>query len=130
MEKQCFTQFSARIYLNRSLTASDFFHMFTWSVKLYTFYCHMLKSADDEKGHSSKVQKINGCSCSSFYSKIWVCFVFNKTLFLVGFTLKSTERALLLIKKGPEIFKIALHLRDDNILCDNHWKFWIFSIFL
>ena len=69
MEKQCFTQFSARIYLNRSLTASDFFHMFTWSMKLYTFYCHMLKSADDEKGHSSKVQKINGCSCSSFYSK-------------------------------------------------------------
>ena len=60
---------------------------------------------------------------AAFTVKFEFVFVFNKTLFLEGFTLKSTERALLLIKKGPEIFKIALHLRDDNILCDNHWKF-------
>ena len=32
-------------------------------------------------------------------------FVFNKTLFLIGFTLKSTERALLLIKKRTRDFQ-------------------------
>ena len=26
------------------------------------------------------------------------------------------------------ILKIALHLRDGMLLCDNHWKFWTISI--
>ena len=43
MEKLCFTQLSTIIYWNRSLTASDLFHLFSF---VYTFYCHMLKSTD------------------------------------------------------------------------------------
>ena len=54
-----FTQFSARIYCNRSLVASDPFPvfkqsvvasdplpMFKQSIDFYTFYCHIKKSAD------------------------------------------------------------------------------------
>ena len=33
--KLCFTQFSTRIYWNRSLTASDFFHIFTINYVIY-----------------------------------------------------------------------------------------------
>ena len=45
-EKLCFTHFSTRIYWNRSLAASDLFHMFTQPIKFYIFHCHILKSAD------------------------------------------------------------------------------------
>ena len=38
-EKLCFAQFTKRIYWNRSLADSDLFHMFTQSIKLYTFHC-------------------------------------------------------------------------------------------
>ena len=54
-----FTQFSARIYCNRSLVASDPFPvfkqsivasdpfpMFKQSIDFYTFYCHIKKSTD------------------------------------------------------------------------------------
>ena len=44
-EKLCFTQFGTRIYQNRSLAASDLFHIFIQSFKLYTLlHCRMLKS--------------------------------------------------------------------------------------
>ena len=43
-EKLCFTRFSTRIDWNRSLSASDLFHTFTQSIKLYPFHCHILKS--------------------------------------------------------------------------------------
>ena len=42
-EKLCFTLFSTRIYQNRSLAASDLFHMFIQPIKFYTFHCHILK---------------------------------------------------------------------------------------
>ena len=42
----CFTQFTTRIYWNRSLAASDIFYMFTQSVKYYSFHCPILKSMD------------------------------------------------------------------------------------
>ena len=45
--KLYFTQFSTRIYLNRSLTASDLFHVFTLSIKFYTFHCYIFKISDD-----------------------------------------------------------------------------------
>ena len=38
MEELCFIQFSTRIYWNRSLAASDLFHMFTQSVKFSIFH--------------------------------------------------------------------------------------------
>ena len=43
-EKLCFTQFSEA--KNRSLAATDLFHIFTQSIKFYTFQCHILKSTD------------------------------------------------------------------------------------
>ena len=48
-EKLCFTQFSTIIYWNGSLAASDLFPVFTQSIKLYTFHCHILKSTDVSK---------------------------------------------------------------------------------
>ena len=58
-ENMSFTQFSARIYCNRSLVASDPFPvfkqsivasdpfpMFKQSIDFYTFYCHIKKSTD------------------------------------------------------------------------------------
>ena len=45
--KLYFTQFSTRIYLNRSLTTSDLFHVFTLSIKFYTFHCYIFKISDD-----------------------------------------------------------------------------------
>ena len=44
--KDCFAQFSKRIYWNISLTASDLFPMFTQSVYFYTFYFHRLEKSD------------------------------------------------------------------------------------
>ena len=41
--KLCFTLFSTIIYQNRSLAASDLFHMFIQPIKFYTFHCHILK---------------------------------------------------------------------------------------
>ena len=40
------TQFSTRVYWSRSMTASDFCHMCTQSIKFYTLNCHILKSKD------------------------------------------------------------------------------------
>ena len=45
-EKLCLTQFSTRIYWNRSLAASDLFHMFIQSIKFHTFNCNILKNND------------------------------------------------------------------------------------
>ena len=45
-EKLYFTQFSTRIYWNRSLAASDFFHVFTLTIKFYTFHCQIFKTTD------------------------------------------------------------------------------------
>ena len=42
--KNCFTQFGTIIYENKSQAVSDLFHIFTQSIKLYTFHCHILKS--------------------------------------------------------------------------------------
>ena len=53
--KLCFTQFRKKIYWNKTLAASDLFHMFTQSIKFYTFKCHILMS------NSSNNQKMNGC---------------------------------------------------------------------
>ena len=53
MEKLRFTHFRTRIDQDRSLAASDLFHMFTKSIKFYTFHCHMLNSRDvSKKGDS------------------------------------------------------------------------------
>ena len=41
-----FTQFSTRIYWNRSLAPSDLFHIFTQSIKFHWFQCHILKFTD------------------------------------------------------------------------------------
>ena len=53
-EKLYFTQFSARIYWNRSLAASELFLIFTQSIKLYAFHCHTLKSTNVWKKWFSK----------------------------------------------------------------------------
>ena len=45
-EKLSFTQFSTRIYWNSSLADSELFHMFTQSIKFFTFHCHILKSTN------------------------------------------------------------------------------------
>ena len=39
-EKPCLTQFSKKNYWNRSLAASDLFHMFTQSINFHIFHCH------------------------------------------------------------------------------------------
>ena len=58
MEKLSFTQFITRIYWNRVLAAyvilwvlaaSDLFLMFTQSIKIYTFFRHILRSTDAGK---------------------------------------------------------------------------------
>ena len=40
------TMFYSVYYKNDCLAASDLFHMFTQSIKFYTFYYHVLKSTD------------------------------------------------------------------------------------
>ena len=64
-EKRCFPQFSARIYWNRRMAASDLFQMFTKPVKCYIFHCHMLKS--------SGVHQIERSVCS-FQQHLWQNF--------------------------------------------------------
>ena len=44
--ESCFTQFSAIIYWNRSLCASDIFHISSQWIKFNTFHCQILKSTD------------------------------------------------------------------------------------
>ena len=74
-EKPGFTQFNARIYWKRSLAVSDLFHMFTQSVKFYTFHCHILTSPDVL---SKMIHQINiawmVAPLSNSYGKIWVSF--------------------------------------------------------
>ena len=40
------TEFYSVKYKNGLLVASDLFHMFTQSIKFYTFHYHILKSTD------------------------------------------------------------------------------------
>ena len=61
-EKLCFTQLRTRSYWNWSLATSDLFHVFTQLINLYTFHCHILKSADIWKRWFINRQKINCCS--------------------------------------------------------------------
>ena len=58
---------------------------------------------------------------SRVYGKIWVGFCVNirKTLFLRGFILKPTARALVLPKTVLGIFKIPLRFRDRHVFT---WK--------
>ena len=59
MEKPCLTKFKTIIYWNRSLAASDLFHMIkTQLIKLYAFHCHILKGADVCKKVIQQVDKI------------------------------------------------------------------------
>ena len=44
-EKLCFTEFSSRIYWNRSLVASGLFFLFTQSSKVYKFHWKMLRKS-------------------------------------------------------------------------------------
>ena len=46
MEKLCLTQFSAKIYFNRNLAASDVFQMFAQSIQFYICFCDILKITD------------------------------------------------------------------------------------
>ena len=43
-EKLCFIPFSTRIYRNRCLAAPDLCHIFTQSIELFTFNCHIVSS--------------------------------------------------------------------------------------
>ena len=81
--KNCFTQFSTRIYWSRSLAASHVFQ----SVEFFNL-----------KGDLSNRQKMNCSSSHQVYGKIWLGFCLN-TLFPRGFILKPPERAQLLPKK-------------------------------
>ena len=47
------------------------------SIKLYKFYCHVLKSTDVWTNDLSSRQKINGYSFSNFHGKTWVAFCLN-----------------------------------------------------
>ena len=40
------TKFYSNQYKNGCLAASDLFHVFTQSIKFYTFYYHVLESTD------------------------------------------------------------------------------------
>ena len=51
------TVFYSVQYKNGCLAASDVFHMFTQSIKLYTFHYHVLKSTDVCKRRSVKDSK-------------------------------------------------------------------------
>ena len=54
---QCFTQFNIR------MAVSDLFHVFTKSIKFYTFYYHIVRSTDIWKMWFIKLTvKINDCS--------------------------------------------------------------------
>ena len=44
--KNCFTRLSTRIYCNKRSAASDQFHMFIQSIKIYTFYCRIIMNTD------------------------------------------------------------------------------------
>ena len=79
-KKLCFTQFSIRIYWNRSLADSDLFHMFTYLIKSYTFHYHILKSTDVWK--------------RSFINRKWTVAPFSKDYgkIRVGFCLNTGKR--------------------------------------
>ena len=50
-------------YKNRRLAASDLFHMFTQSIKFYTFHYQVLKSPDVcKRWFKKQTVKMNGCS--------------------------------------------------------------------
>ena len=51
-KKLCFTQFIQ--YKKSCLAVSDLFHMFTQSIKFYTFHYHVLKSTNVWKMDTSK----------------------------------------------------------------------------
>ena len=80
---------------NGCLAASDLFHVFTQSVKFYTFHYYVFKSTDVSKTIPQADSKNEWLLFSaSFTSKFGLVFVLTrKTFFLRGFILKPTERA-------------------------------------
>ena len=69
------TVFYSIQYKNGRLAASDLFHMFTQSIKFYTFNYHVLRVQMLKKCDSSnRQQKRVVALFSKFYVKIWVGF--------------------------------------------------------
>ena len=69
----CFTQFSTRVYWNRSFAASDPFPMFAQSIKFYTFYCHIVDHVLD----STDVWKMWYISMDSSNIQKWIVASFS-----------------------------------------------------
>ena len=79
-------------YKNGCLTASDHFHMFTRSIKFYTFHYYVLKST----GAIHEIDIENECLLLSvsFTAKLGLVLVLTlESHFVRGFILKPTERA-------------------------------------
>ena len=104
-EKLCYTQFSTRIYWNKSLAASELFHMFTQSVKTYTSYCCILKS----RGNTwfIKQTKNERLPRSATFTAKFEQFLskHRKVLFLRGFILKLIEKAYKVFSKNNTPFE-------------------------
>ena len=93
--KNCFTQFSTIIYWNRSLAASDLFHMFTQSINFYAFHCQILKSIDVcKKWFIKYVENERLLLSASFTAKIWVGFCLNteKNFLLLEVSFESQQK--------------------------------------
>ena len=73
--------FCSSQYRNGCLAASEFFHMFTQSIKFHTFRYHVLKSTRF-KNMIHQIDSKNGwlwmvAPFSKFYGKAWVGFCLN-----------------------------------------------------
>ena len=75
-EKLCHTQFSPRIYWNRSLALLTFFTI-TQLIEFYKFHCYILKSIRFKKVIHQIDRKWKVAPFSNFCGKIWVGFCLN-----------------------------------------------------
>ena len=90
-------------YRNDWLTTSNLFHMFTQSIKFYTFH-YQYRCLKNVIHH---IDSKNGwCSFQQVYGKIWVIFCLNTgKRFFLEVSFSSQQKAQVLLKNGTRYFQ-------------------------
>ena len=111
-EKLCFIQLSTRTHRYRCLDAPDFFHIFTQFVKLFTFHCGILNSANFLRRWLTKLpenERLFLSPFSNFYSKSeLVSHLTQKSILYKMLNLQTNRKSIGYSKKRYKWFSKEL----------------------
>ena len=137
--KNCFIQFSTRIFWNRSFAVFELFHMFSESNKVNIFYCHILKSADvwtrwfinpwssREYNESNNERLLLSATFTTKFQLVFVLTQENALCKRLNF--KGKRKSISSPKIWYQGFSKKLSVWEICMfLCDNPWKIWTFSV--